>query len=142
MGKRNHLPLPLLFLCVVTVVVALAGTANAAGYYQNVTVTGSTDSALNIYQVMYNVWNTSGTSTGTTIYTNGHTRSDWADIRFKDANGSTVSYYIDPITKNASFCQVYVNLTNVPVSPNTIVVQILYGKETSTTSSGSNTMSS
>lgn len=49
------------------------------GYNQTINVTGNVSWTSNLtnYQVMFQVFNTSGTSSGSVLYTNGTTQTDW-----------------------------------------------------------------
>lgn len=77
-------------------------------YHQNYTLIYNTSWTSNLtrYQLKLNIFNTSGTSSGSTVYTNAHTNATWADLRFTDSLGNLQSYWIE--STNATSAVVWV----------------------------------
>jgi PKD repeat protein len=65
--------------------------------FTNVTVNGSTANQTN-YQVMFTLWNTTGTSTGANAYLGNTTRYNWSDFRFTTTNNTDCDYWIENMT--------------------------------------------
>lgn len=85
------------------------------------------------YQVMFTLNYGTGTSTGSTIYLNGHANADFGDVRFTDNNGVEIPYWIETYTA-ATTATVWVKI------PTTSTIWIYYGNsDAQTTSNGETT---
>jgi hypothetical protein len=81
----------------------------------------------------------SGTSTGSDIYLNGRCKADFSDIRFTNADGTTLlDYWIENYTSSSAI--IWVELDSLPASPNSARFYIYYGNQSAlSASNGSNT---
>lgn len=92
----------------------------SSGWYQgylwrkSFVITGSSDGWLNNYPVNITIYNTTGTSTGSTVYIGANrTQLDWDDIRFTQSDGTTRvnQWYRQQWSDRAIYSVVYPNLT-------------------------------
>lgn len=71
-----------------------------------------TGTDLTYYQVPFYLNNSTGTSSGGTIYTNGLTQPDWRDVRFATATDAVLPHWIESTTTTAAY--LWVNVTSIP----------------------------
>ncbi|MFA5392797.1 MAG: DUF2341 domain-containing protein, partial [Candidatus Paceibacterota bacterium] len=92
-----------------------------------ITITGSTAGALTDYEVKV------------TVAYDANMQPDFDDIRFTDAEGTSLSYYRDSYTASTS-AVFWVKIPSIPASPDTITIYLHYGNVAiSTASSGAST---
>ena len=125
------------------ILIILSGTTNAStidyDYYQTHSIIGSIDGSLYGYQVYFDIYNSNGTSSGSNVFLNGHSRSWPYDIAFTSSDGNT-TYPIWIEASNSSYAKIWVNITNtIPASPSSLPINIWYGKSGDTTKSNPNT---
>lgn len=129
---RNQLFLILAILLLAAPVSAWYGTY---GYRQLHNMTGSSawaGDATN-YAVEFTLLNTSAASTGSTIYTNGKTATDWSDFRFVGTDDSTVyNYWIENASQSSTGIRVWVNVPTI-TKTGTTQFYIYYNKSGDTT---------
>jgi hypothetical protein len=92
-----------------------------------VTVTGSTDGALSNYQVLV------------TIPWDADMQTDFDDIRFTDASGTTsLAHYLEA-KENSTEADFWVNIPSIPASPSTTTIYAYYGNALVASASDSQT---
>nr|MDO8082912.1 DUF2341 domain-containing protein [Candidatus Freyarchaeota archaeon] len=110
------------------------------GYRKSHTINGSTAGVQTNYQMRIVVNYGSGTDNDEKVYCNAHCRYDFSDVRFTNSDGATqLNYWMESKYDgdNATF---WVQINNIPASPNTAKIYIYYGKSDATTASnGDNT---
>ena len=120
---------------------ALAATTwGVAGWtYRKSHSIGSATGAGTNYQVMITVYYTSGTDSGGSVYLNGKCKTDFGDIRFTAADGSTpLDYWRQSYT--ASTSAVFWVEVSADLGSSAQTIYIYYGNSSATTtSSGTNT---
>ncbi len=86
------------------------------------------------YQIKITVNYGTGTDNAATVYLNGHSRGDFADIRFTTSDATTqLSYWIENVV-DSTYAVFWVKITdNLSTSPATIYMY--YGNPTATTTS-------
>lgn len=90
-------------------------------YKQTHTIT-AVDTNLTDYQVQFTIYKGSGTSTGNTIYCNGHCRDDFGDIIFVEGSStSQSSFWIESYVSGVS-CVYWVKLSNISTSGSTVTI--------------------
>jgi hypothetical protein len=84
-------------------------------YRKPFTVSNSTGSPLSNYQIALDVYRTTGTDSGTSVYLGTGVKSDFSDLRFTNSTGTTVlDYYIS--AKTSSHAMVWVEFDSLPAS--------------------------
>jgi PKD repeat protein len=132
-GKTRILSISLfvvfLGLITLTLVYNIGTALTGYSYYQNVTLTGSTDGPVSNYHLRFDVYNTIGDSTGWTVFLNENSLSFPNDIRFINAAGTMLPYWIETGTSNATHAVLWVRVDSIAASPSNTVLGIFYGKE-------------
>jgi|GEM_PF-6922037 len=87
------------------------------GYRQQGTVTSNNESCdTTNYQVGFTLFNSAGNSIGNEIYLNGHAQPDFDDIRFTEADGTTLlAYWLEEYNTGVS-ASVWVNFSDISTS--------------------------
>jgi len=116
-------------------------------YCKSVIINGSADGELTNYQVPVRVYRTTGTDgteamgtfTAGKVYVSTKCATDYDDIRFTKADGTTLlDYWIEE--SDSSDATIWVEVDTIPVSDGTVTIYIHYGKATaSAVSNGANT---
>ena len=98
-------------------------------------------SAQTNYPVMLTISNTTGISSGSTIYTNGQSQPDWSDLYFNTTSGANLSYWIETDTMNATSATVWVQIPSIAASSTTTQYNANFGYYTGgvSTENGMNT---
>jgi len=109
-------------------------------YRKSHIIIGSSGGSRTNYPIRLEVHYGSGTDSGNTVYLNGHCRADFGDVRFTSSDGRTLlDYWIEKKTDN-SVAIIWVEIPNLPASPDTVMIYIYYGNSNAeTTSSGTDT---
>ncbi|MCK4891470.1 MAG: DUF2341 domain-containing protein, partial [Candidatus Pacebacteria bacterium] len=106
-------------------------------YKKSHVITNNIASELTNYQVKIVVDPDTGSDSGNTVYCDGKCQTDYDDIRFTDANGIFIDYWIEDDTANPA--NIWVEVPTIP-SSSTATIYMLYGNDAvSTTSSGDDT---
>ena len=101
------------------------------GYRRAITISNSGSSALTNYQVNITLDTAS-------LISAGKMRSDCGDIRFVDANGNLLNYWIESGCNSATLTRIWVKVPNIPTGTSTIYVY--YGNsDAPSLSNGTNT---
>ena len=87
------------------------------------------------YEVRLNLDYSSGASTGNTTYTNGHSQTDFSDVRFV-LNGTVLPHWFEQVNDGVSAI-VWVNFSSIPVAVQNF--SIYYGNPTAPDVSEGNT---
>jgi hypothetical protein len=96
-------------------------------YRKQIAITGSTDGALNDYQIRLTLIKSSGTDSGSTIYLGSNVLDTFNDIRFTDSGGNAqLNYWIESVSGSTATVWVKVNL--IPASPEAATIYLYYGK--------------
>jgi hypothetical protein len=103
-------------------------------YRKSHQITGSTVGAQTDYQVKIKVDYASGTDSGENVYLNFHCKADFGDVRFTDADGTTLlDYWLEGISgTQATF---WVEIPSIPASPSSATIYVYYSNPTATTTS-------
>ena len=97
-------------------------------------ITSST--TLTGYQVMLKIYYGSGTDSGNTVYLDSKCNTDFSDIRFTNATGTTLPYWIEAKT-DSSYADVWVKVDSITTTSG---FYLFYGNAAATSeSSGTNT---
>jgi len=108
-------------------------------YLQVVNVNGSATAAQTNYPVYFQLYNTTGTSSGNTIYLNGKTINGFNDVRFTDTNDQNYSFWFDKNSTNTTYTGVWVNVTSIPIgTTNQTQVRTYYRNATATNATNGN----
>ncbi|MBI3583168.1 MAG: DUF2341 domain-containing protein [Nitrospinae bacterium] len=100
-------------------------------YRKPITITGSTAGVQTNYQVLVTVDTQS-------LITAGKMQSTGADIRFTNASGTLLSYWIESGI-NTTSTRIWVKVDSIPASPSTATIYMYYGNSTaSAVSNGDN----
>lgn len=89
------------------------------------TVTGSTTGAVSNYQIKLQVAKMGGGGIGNSVFLGGYCRNDFNDIRFVNAAGTPIDYWIESYVSGV-MATVWVELDFVPISPGTADFWIYY----------------
>ena len=81
------------------------------------TINNSSGSTLTNYQVMFIIYRTNGTSSGTKVYLGDSIKSDFSDIRFFSPALENLPYWIE--SYNSSFATVWVKFSSIPTGDST-----------------------
>lgn len=108
--RIGFLLIALALLCTAASAITIDGHTFTGGASH--VINGVSGTNLTYHQMTFVMNNSTGTSNGNVIYTNGQTQSDWRDIRFTDANNVVYPYYIE--STNATAANVWVNITSIP----------------------------
>ena len=109
-------------------------------YRKSHVIIGSTSEAVTDYQVKIVVHYDSGEDSGENVYLNGKCRTDFGDIRFTDSDGATLLDYWMEKKVDGEYAVFWVKVPNIPLSPESAIIYIYYGKSDAlTTSNGENT---
>ncbi len=102
-------------------------------------IKGSLEGAQSDYSIKFMVHYGSGTNSGENVYLKGMCNIDFSDIRFTNANGDLLNYWVE--TKiDQDHAVVWVTIDYIPASPNNAIIYIYYGnEEASSNSNGENT---
>jgi PKD repeat protein len=138
----------LLAFILLLALVAVPASAWLAGYQNGTQFTLNTGTTLTDYQIGLRLSNLTGVSFATTfggsnggiavLYTNGTTKADWSDIRFTDGSDTSLAYWIETGTQNATSAFVWVRVPSIS-SAGTTKIRFYYGN--SGASSNSNGLS-
>jgi len=107
----------------------------AWNYRKKVDIGNASGSALTGYQMMLNIYRSSGTSAGTSVYVGTNCLSTFADLRFTDAYGNACPYWIESITSTTS-AVVWVKVPYIPTTGT--FVYLYYGQPGATNNSDGN----
>jgi hypothetical protein len=119
----------------------LAGSVSAGYTYKKTfVVTGSTCGDQTNYPVKITVNYGAGADSGSTVYVDSKSQTDFDDIRFTASNGTTVlDAWLESKT-NSVTASIWVELDTIPVNPGTQTFYMYYGKPSAVaTWSGANT---
>lgn len=107
--------------------------------YQKKITLNNTGAELTDYQVMFTVNRSAGTDTGFTVYVGTKCESDYDDIRFTKADGTTLlDYWIESADSNTAL--IWVEVDTIAASGNT-TIYLYYGNSgASAVSNGDNTL--
>jgi hypothetical protein len=106
--------------------IAYATSPSGYTYVKTHTIIGSSDGALDHYQVMLIVHSGAGVDDGRDVYLNGHSLSWPDDIRFTGINDNVLNYWIE--SSDANSATVWVNVDSIPAFPDTTTIKLYYGK--------------
>lgn len=100
-------------------------------YRKKHVIEGSTAGAQTDYQMKIVVHRTTGTDSGEDVYVGDKCRTDFADIRFTKGDGETLlDFWLEEYDSNkATF---WVEIPEIPTSPNTVSIYIYYGNSNAT----------
>jgi len=104
-----------LFLLVAVTIVS-AGEMDDWAYRKQITLSNS-GNALTDYQVMFTVYRSTGTDSGTTVYVGTKCQEDYDDIRFTDTSGTVLSYWIE--SSDSSSATIWVKFPSIPAGSST-----------------------
>ncbi|MBV6343614.1 DUF2341 domain-containing protein, partial [Candidatus Magnetobacterium casense] len=102
-------------------------------------ITGSTAGTQTNYQMRVTVYAAAGTDSGSSVYTNYTTQTDFDDVRFTTPSGTSLDFWQENYTSNvsASFC---VECDSIAASPSVTQFLMYYGNSAATSgSNGDNT---
>jgi len=106
-------------------------------YRKSHEIVGSTAGAVTDYQVRIKVHFGSGTDSGEHVYLNGKCRTDFGDIRFTASDGSTLLDYWMEKKVDGDYAVFWVEVSNIPASPDTATIYIYHDNpDVTTTSNG------
>jgi|GEM_PF-5597959 len=89
-------------------------------------IIGSPDGVLTDYQMKFTVHRGTGKDNGSDLYLNGNSTSWPYDIRFKDASGALLSYWIESFDHDSA--TVWVKISSIPQGPDITFIDVYYGK--------------
>lgn len=139
--KSKYILIVILILCFVGTASATWNAAlNDFNYRQLHNLTGETTWTSNQtnYEVKFTIYNTSGSSSGSTVYTNGHTQTDWDDLRFTNYGGTILDYWVESTA--ATYAVVWVEVDSIHNSSTATQMYVYYGySSASAYSNGDNT---
>jgi len=99
-------------------------------YYRDISVTENSGSALSAYQVLVQL-------SGSNYPTNA--KSDGSDLRFTDANGNELSYWIESWDYAGKNAKIWVKVSSIPASA-VATIRMYYGNlNASSSSNGTST---
>jgi len=102
----------------------LAGWA----YRKSHVVTGSTFSAVSLYQMLLDVRKTTGSDSGSIVFVGSNVQDDFDDIRVTTSDGITLlDQWVESYVPGTS-AQIYVEMDTIPISPGSSTIYIYYGK--------------
>ena len=111
-------PLLLLVVCLLVGGVQAWGEDMGAWDYRKEFTINNTGSELTNYQVMFTVNRSAGTDTGFTVYVGTKCESDYDDIRFTKADGTTLlDYWIE--SSSATVATIWVKVPSLPTGDTT-----------------------
>jgi len=108
------------------------------GWRKSHVINGTADGAQTNYQVRITVHKGAGADGGEHVYLNGECRDDFGDIRFIDSDGETELDYWMQEYISGDKAVFWVEIPNIPASPNTVSIYIYFDKPTATTTSNGN----
>lgn len=130
------LVLALLSVTVFTVNAQFTSTSSSWSYSKEYVIVGSPSGDLTNYQTKTIIHFGSGIDAGEHVYCDSNCREDFGDIRFKDANGDLIDYWIEEKT-DFDIATIWVEVPLIPAYPSITNIVILYGNPSaSTTSNG------
>jgi len=91
--------------------------SNAFRYRIPFTINNSSDSTLTDYQVMFTIYRTTGTSSGTKVYLGDSVNSDFSDIRFFSPTLENLPYWIE--SSSSSSATIWVKFPSIPSGTST-----------------------
>lgn len=110
---------------------AITWALTAWNYRKKITITGSTVGAQADYQIRFKIINDRGIDIpgSNTIHTGGVCEIDFRDLRFTNAAGTLLPYYIEPSYGYSSnnYCYVWVKVDAIPASPTTVDIYVYFG---------------
>jgi len=108
-------------------------------YRKSHEIVGSTAGAQTNYQIRIKVHRTTGADSGEDVYVGTKCRADFGDIRFTKSDGVTLlDYWLEEY--DGDVATFWVEVDNIPASPDTTTIYIYYGNPSATTTSnGDNT---
>jgi hypothetical protein len=113
----------------------LPPTLPSWSYRKSHIINGSSTGAVSNYPIKITVHYGAGTDSGADVYLNGKCRTDFGDIRFRDADGVTeLSYWMEKYVAS-DYAIFWVKVPSIPVSPGTATIYIYYGNSSATTTS-------
>jgi hypothetical protein len=95
-------------------------------YFKTHQISGSTDGAMDGYQVKLVVHRWSGMDNGQDVYLNGRSQSWPDDIRFVDSDGHVLNYWIEAFDSNVA--TIWINVFSIPESPGSATISLYYGR--------------
>ena len=93
-----------------------AGFPEDWAYRKQFTLTNSS-SALTDYQIVFTVYRSTGTDSGTTVYVGTKCQDDYDDIRFTDSSGTVLSCWIE--SSSSSSATIWVKFPSIPAGSST-----------------------
>lgn len=128
-----------ILLITLLVIPASADWLDGWDYRKSHNITGNSTWGVNqtYYQMKYNIYRSSGTDLGNSIYVESNCQADYDDIRFTTSDGTTLcDYWIE--SSSTALATVWVEIPSISTSTTTIY--IYYGNSSATAvSSGLNT---
>jgi len=111
--------------------------ANLEGwlYRKKITVTGSTDGAQTDYTIPITVHFGSGTDSGSNVYCSEHCATDFDDIRFTAADGTTLLNHWRESKTDSDNAVYWIKIPSIDASPATLDVYVYYGNATAANAS-------
>jgi hypothetical protein len=100
-------------------------------YKQSIELSSAT--TLTNYQIQFTIWYQSGSSGWGALYTNNHCNTDFSDIRFKNASGVSLPYYIEE-KYDGNSAQVWVKVDSIDAAT---TIYFYYGNTEATSESSS-----
>ncbi|HMK45949.1 MAG TPA: DUF2341 domain-containing protein [Methanocella sp.] len=107
----------------VSVYAADGSSTNTSGYSYTKShkIAGSQDGDLFDYQMKYIIHRDTGTDNGQDVYLGGHSLSWPNDIRFENAAGDSLSYWVESSDSNSA--TIWVKIDKIPTSGTTITAE-------------------
>ena len=127
MMSNRKLVLLSLLVILLSAHIVTAGFPEDWAYRKQFTLTNS-GSALTDYQIMFTVYRSTGTDSGTTVYVGTNCQDDYDDIRFINASCAVQPYWIE--SYNSSFAAVWVKFSSIPTGNSTWY--LYYGNSSAT----------
>lgn len=107
-------------------------TLTSWNYRKKITLAGSTG-LLSNYQIRFRIYNDRGPDipASNTIYTQGVCQSQFQDLRFTNAAGVILPYYIEPSYgfNIGSWCYIWVKVDSIAASPATTDIYMYFGND-------------
>lgn len=97
-------------------------------YRKSHVITGSTFSAVSLYQVLLDVRKTTGSDSGSLVFVGSNVQDDFDDIRVTTSDGFTLlDQWIESYVSGTS-AQIWVEMDTIPISPGSSTIYVYYGK--------------
>jgi len=119
---------------------SVSGEWLAGWKYRKSHVINGVTSSLTAYQFSLTLHYGPGTDLQGDVYLNSHSRTDFGDVRFTDADGTTlVSYWFEEIEEGIQ-AKVWIKVPTIPAAPSSTSIYLYYGNPDATSvSNGKNT---